>query len=172
MSRRTVRYGRISRVVLAALILTGCGTVKAVWAPLAPTSEAERTVRHAEGLDRAGQPGAAADLYQQVVRQHPADQASAEALYRLGVLQADPRSPQRDYRAARVMFCGLLTDYPNSRWDTEARAWQAMLTDLLLREDEARRAHQRQRRTEEESKRTKTNLDRLKQTDLDLERRR
>lgn len=172
MSRSTAWYGRWSSMLFAILALTGCATVKAVWAPLAPPSEAERTVRQADALGRTGQPAAARDLYQQVLRQHPADQASAEALYRLGVLQADPRSPLRDYRAARVSFTRLLAEYPSSRWDAEARTWQAMLTDLLVREDETRRANQRNQRTEEESKRTKTNLERLKQTDLDLERRR
>lgn len=91
----------------------------------------------------------------------------AEALYRLGLLQADPTSGLRDYRAARDTFTRLLSEYPRSRWDAEARAWQATLTDLLVREDEARRYSQRVQRLEEDSKRTKTNLEWLKQTDLD-----
>jgi len=93
----------------------------------------------------------------------------AEGLYRLGLLQADPASGQRDYRAARATFTRLLSEYPRSRWDAEARAWQSTLTDLLVREDEARRYAQRLRRVEEESRRTKTNLEWLKQTDLERE---
>jgi len=65
-----------------------------------------------------------------------------------------------------------LSEYPRSRWEPEARAWQATLTDLLVREDEARRANQRLQRSDEDSKRAKTNQERLKQTDIDLERRR
>lgn len=95
----------------------------------------------------------------------------AEALYRLGLRQADPTSGIRDYRAARATFTELLIQYPHSRLDAEARAWQATLTDLLVREDDARRALLRLRRSEEEGKRTKTNLDWLRQNDLDLERR-
>jgi tetratricopeptide (TPR) repeat protein len=94
----------------------------------------------------------------------------AEALYRLGLLQADPSSGLRDYRAARDTFTRLLSEYPRSRWDAEARAWQATLTDLLMREDEARRYSQRVQRLEEDSKRIKTNLEWLKQTDLDRTR--
>jgi hypothetical protein len=98
--------------------------------------------------------------------------AAAEALYRRGLAQADPTSGIRDYRAARTTFTELLIRYPRSRWDAEARAWQATLTDLLVREDEARRSTQRLQRVEEESKRAKTNLEFLKQSDLDREPRR
>ena len=88
------------------------------------------------------------------------------------MLQTDPTSGIRDYRAARATFTRLLSEYPRSRWEAEARSWQATLTDLLVREDEARRANQRLQRSDEDSKRAKTNLERLKQTDIDLERRR
>jgi outer membrane protein assembly factor BamD (BamD/ComL family) len=84
----------------------------------------------------------------------------------------DSTSGFRDYRAARATFTRLLSEYPRSRWDTEARAWQAALTDLLVREDEARRALLRLQRHEEESKRAKTNLEWLKQTDIDVAPRR
>jgi hypothetical protein len=88
------------------------------------------------------------------------------------LLQADPTSGIRDYRAARATFTRLLSEYPRSRWDAEARAWQSTLTDLLVREDEARRVTQQLQRSEEDSKRSKATLERLKQTDLDLELRR
>jgi hypothetical protein len=45
------------------------------------------------------------------------------------------------------------------------------LTDLLVREDDARRALLRLQRSEEDKKRTKANLEWLRQNDLDLERR-
>jgi outer membrane protein assembly factor BamD (BamD/ComL family) len=156
-------------VLCVLLVLTGCATVKAVWAPVAPPSEAERAVRQADTFGRGGHPAAARDLYQQVVREHPADHAAAEALYRLGLLHADPTSTLHDYRAARASFTRLLAEYPRSRWDAEARAWQATLTDLLVREDEARRATQRLQRSEDDRKRAKTTQERLKQTDIYLE---
>ncbi len=95
----------------------------------------------------------------------------AETLYRLGLRQADPTSGIRDYRAARATFTELLSQYPHSRRDAEARAWQATLTDLLVREDDARRALLRLQRSEEDKKRTRANLEWLQQNDLDLERR-
>jgi len=87
------------------------------------------------------------------------------------LLQADPASGIRDYLAARATFTRLLSEYPRSRRNAEARAWQATLTDLLVREDQARRALLRLQRAEEERNRVKTNLEWLKQTDLEQERR-
>ena len=33
-------------------------------------------------------------------------------------------SPLRNYRAAHVAFSRLLTEHPQSRWESEARAWR------------------------------------------------
>ena len=183
---RSSRLTPIAVLLFATHVLAGCAMIKSVWGPPATPSAAERTVRQADTLAQAGQAVAARDLYQKVLLQHPGDQASAEALYRLGLLQADPNSSLRDYRAARTNFTRLLAEHPRSRWDTEARTWLAVLTDLLAREEEARRALERSQRSEEEARRatkrsqrseeenrrTKTNLERLKETDLNLERRR
>ena len=51
-----------------------------------------------------------------------------------------------------------MTEYPQSRWEGEARAWRALLGDLLAREAETARL--------------KTQLEHLRRTDLELERRR
>lgn len=174
--------------VVLLIATTGCSTAPLGWWPLSRQSEAERPVRPGWSLSRQSEAGRAVrraeilvlngdgatarDLYERVIRKHADDPASTEALYRLGVLQADPASGLRDYRAARATFTQLLTERPRSRWETEARAWQATLTDLLVREDEARRATLRLKGFEEESKRVKSNLERLRQTDLELERRR
>jgi hypothetical protein len=155
-----------SRALLALGLLTacsGCGTV-ALPGWLAPAASARRDV-----ADGATPPAAPARPSTPPASAPPPGPDPAEALYRLGLLQADPASGQRDYRAARATFTRLLSEYPRSRWDTEARAWQATLTDLLVREDEARRYAQRLRRLEEETRRTKTNLEWLKQTDLERE---
>jgi hypothetical protein len=100
------------------------------------------------------------------------DPSDAETLYQIGLSQTDPTSGTRDYRAARATFTRLLIEFPRSRRDAEARAWQATLTDLLVREDDAHRYAQRVQRLEEERKRTKSAYEWLKQTDLDREPRR
>lgn len=161
-----------------ALALTGCGMLstgsQASSAPptvAAQSSVAARSLLHADDVARDGKPGAAQELYLKIQQEFPQDPAAPQALYRLGVLQADPVNPLKDYRAARTTFSRLLAEYPQSPWDADARAWQATLTDLLLREDESRRMAQRLRKAEDELLRTRKGLERLRQSDLESERR-
>jgi hypothetical protein len=148
---------------LVLVLAAGCSTSPR---GLLLTWSAEDKAARPAGEVRASDPKTA-----QTPPERNGRERAAEALYRLGLLQADPTSGIRDYRAARATFTRLLSDYPRCRWGAEARAWQATLTDLLVREDEARRALLQLKRYEDESKRTKTNLEWLKQTDIELERR-
>ena len=122
------------------------------------SAAAARLIAQADDLVERGQAQAAHAIYERVLREHPEDPAGATALYGLGRLQADPAGRLRNYRAAHAAFSRLLAEYPHSRWDAEARVWRAVLRDLLARE--------------EESARFKSQIERLRQTDLDLERRR
>jgi TolA-binding protein len=156
---------------LVLIISAGCSTSgRPAWFPFTWPSAEERTPHPPNTEARESESKAARGTPNPTGRERPGD--PADALYRLGLLQADPTSGIRDYRAARATFTRLLSEYPRSRWDAEARAWQATLTDLLLREDEARQATQQWQRSEQDSKRAKTNLERLRQLDLDQERRR
>jgi len=126
---------------------------------------AGQLIAHADDLARRGQTRAALAAYERVLREHPGDPAGAAALYGLGRLQADPAGGLRNYRAAQRTFSRLLADYPESPWEAEARTWQAVLGDLLAREAEAARL-------KEEAVRLRTQIEQLRRTDLDLERRR
>jgi outer membrane protein assembly factor BamD (BamD/ComL family) len=172
--------------VLALLLLAaGCS---AGWVPssVRGPSEAERLVTRADALAGTGWDHAARALYERVVREYPGDPASASALYSLGRLQADPDSGFRNYRAAHAAFSRLLTDFPKSRWEADARAWRATLSDLLAREEEATRLKGQLQWREEEARRLKVQLQsreeeafglraqlqQLRRVDLELERRR
>ena len=156
---------------LLLLTATACST-----APPSPGGSTEprdpgglraagQLIAHADDLARRGQTRAALAAYEHVLREHPGDPAGASALYGLGRLQADPAGGLRNYRAAQRTFSRLLADYPESRWEAEARTWQAVLGDLLAREAEAARL-------KEEAVRLRTQIEQLRRTDLDLERRR
>lgn len=152
----------LTRRALALVLLfgtAGCGLALPSWIPFARSPE-----------EASGRGVAVPRPMSSVAR--PREEVDAEALYRLGLSQADPTSPARDYRAARATFTRLLAECPRSGRDAEARAWQATLTDLLVREDDAHRYAQRVQRLEEERKRTKSAYEWLKQTDLDREPRR
>jgi tetratricopeptide (TPR) repeat protein len=126
----------------------------------------------ADDLARRGQAQAALATYERVLREYPGDPAAAGALYGLGRLQTDPSGGLRNYRAALRTFSRLLADYPQSRWEPEARAWRAVIADLIAREEDAARSKEDAGRLREETARLKTQIERLRRTDLDLERRR
>jgi outer membrane protein assembly factor BamD (BamD/ComL family) len=177
-----VRRGLSALALL--LLAAGCSTG---WVPsLRGPSEAERLLARADALAGTGWEHAARALYEEVAREYPGDPAAASALYSLGRLQADRVCGFRNYRAAHAAFSRLLTDFPKSRWEADARAWRATLSDLLAREDEATRLRvQLQSREEqathlklqlqlreEETFGLKAQLQQLRRVDLDLERRR
>lgn len=151
------------RALPVLLLLVACSTARPPQGTPEPPgrgagSDATRLGAHADELAGQGQAQEAYRVYERVVRQYPADPAAASALYALGRLQTAPGSPLRNYRAAHGVFSRLLTDYPQSRWEVEARAWRAVLGDLLAREEEAARL--------------RSQIEKLRRTDLDLERRR
>jgi len=150
------------RALPLALLLVACTARPAPWSGGLPgrgeSDPATRLVAQADGLAERGQVAEAFHDYELVLRDYPADPASAAALYGLGRLQAAPGSPLRNYRAAHAAFSRLLTEHPQSRWESEARAWRAVLGDLIAREDDTARL--------------KAQLERLRRTDPDLERRR
>jgi len=140
------------RALPILLLLAACSTAPAGYASFGAS---ERLVAHADDLAEQGQAQEAYRVYERVLREYPADPAAASALYGLGRLQAAPASPLRNYRAAHATFSRLLSEYPRSRWEREARAWRAVLGDLLAREDE--------------STHLRSQIERLRRTDLELE---
>ena len=173
-------HARRLRLVAPLLLLavTACSTARpSPWGSMEPrdpggSRPAVQLIAHADDLARRGQTRAALAAYERVLREHPGDPAGASALYGLGRLQADPAGGLRNYRAAQRAFSRLLADYPESRWEAEARTWQAVLGDLLAREAEAARLKEEAARLKEEAVRLRTQIEQLRRTDLDLERRR
>ena len=170
MSPRGPRLRFIAPLLLLAL--SACSTTRpAPWSTTAEPRDpgasrpATQLVARGDDLARSGQARAALAVYERALGEHPGDPAGAGALYGLGRLQADPAGGLRNYRAAQRTFSRLLADYPESRWEAEARTWQAVLGDLLAREAEAARL-------KEEAVRLRTQIEQLRRTDLDLERRR
>lgn len=154
------------------ILATGCSAAGISSSAARQTSEPERLVARADELAGTGHGRAARYLYQQVVREFPTDPAAAAALYGLGRVGTDPTSGLQNYRAAYAAFSRLLSEHPESRWATDARAWQATLADLLAREELADRLQVQVRWREEEAARLRLQLQQLRSVDLELERRR
>jgi tetratricopeptide (TPR) repeat protein len=146
---------RACTAVAVAGLVAGCG-VGSPWRH-APADGPARQVARAEDLAQDGKPREARALYEQVLKGHPDDPVAAEALYGLGRLQVEP-GPEQNYRAARATFARVIADYPETRWAREAAAWRAVLNEL--------------ERRDAETTKLRGDLERLKQLDIQMERRR
>jgi hypothetical protein len=154
------------------MLCTGCAALN--WfrdRPPAPSEEV-RLITRADELVRDGQASAARDLYARVVADGARDPAHARALYKLARLHVDPRSGLRDYRTAQLAFKRLLTEYPTGEWESDARAWDAVITNLVAREAEVGAREAEAARLRNEAAKLGADLQRLKRIDLNLERRR
>ena len=175
--RRPARHLRWT-APLVLLAVSACSTTTpAPWGSTelrdpGSSRAAVQLIAHADDLALRGQARDALAAYERVLREHPGDPAGASALYGLGRLQMAPADGLRNYRAAHRAFSRLLADYPESRWEAEARAWRAVVSDLLAREEDAARLKEDAARIKEEAAQLKTQIERLRRTDLELERRR
>src|SRR5712691_8680998 len=164
-------------VLTLGALCAGCAAVD--WFRAEGQSESAQLVARADELVRQGQPGTARDLYAQVAAMPVRDTVHARALYNLARLYVDPSSRLRDYRAAKLAFERLLTEHPKSEWESDARAWQTALAELVAREAElaARQAELAMREAEtlrlkNEAAKLGADLQRLKRIELNFERRR
>jgi hypothetical protein len=170
---------RLVLVLTLGALCAGCGAVDWLRGKPEGRSESAQLLTRADDLLRQGQPGPARDLYAQIAAMPERDALHARALYNLARLHVDPSSGLRDYRAAKLAFDRLLAGYPRGEWESDARAWQAALVELVAREAElaARQAELTMREAEtlrlrSEAAKLGADLQRLKRIELNLERRR
>ena len=142
--------------IVVPVLLAGCG--RFLMKPPPDGDDPTRLVAQADELARNGSPTEAREVYRRVVRHHTQTPAAADALWGLGRLYVDPDSKLRDYASAQVAFGRLLTEHPDSPHVAEARAWHSALGELLRAQDDA--------------KRVKSDLERLKEIDMEQERHR
>ncbi len=166
-------------VLTLGALCAGCAAVDWFRAKPEGRSESAQLLARADELVRQGQPGPARDLYAQVAAMPVRDAVHARALYNLARLYIDPSSRLRDYRAAKLAFERLLTEYPKGEWESDARAWQTALAELVAREADlaARQAELAMREAEtlrlkNEAAKLGADLQRLKRIELNFERRR
>ncbi|HLY38291.1 MAG TPA: hypothetical protein VKU61_09660 [Candidatus Binatia bacterium] len=139
--------------VLALVLVVACGRFRP--APPPTGNDPTRLVAQADELVRDNSPRAARQLYRKVLHEYPRTPAAENALYGLGRLYVDPNGRLRDYSSAYVAFHRLLAEYPDGVHAEEARAWDAVLSELVRAQTELRRA--------------RGDLDRLKELDMEEE---
>jgi hypothetical protein len=163
---------RVLVVLALVAVCAGCTTFARFGAKPQPRSEALTMTERAEQLARDGQASAARDVFARVAAESARDAVHARALHGLARLHVDPRGGLRDYRAAHALYRRLLAEYPGGEWEAEARAWDAVLTDLAAREADLTARDAEVARLRNEAARIGADLQRLKRIDLNLERRR
>jgi hypothetical protein len=110
-----------------AVLAAGCAGMRG---GLGEGNAGARDVARAASLAAEGRPRDARQVYAAVIREHPKAPAAADALYGIAILQVEPKSPLRDYEAARTTFQRLLAEHPESPHAAEARAWRAALGEI------------------------------------------
>jgi tetratricopeptide (TPR) repeat protein len=138
----------------AAVLAAGCAGMR-LPGGLGEGNSGARDVTRAASLAAEGRPRDARELYESVIRDHRKEPAAADALYGLAILQVEPKSPLRDYSAARANFQRLLAEHPDSPHAAEARAWRAALGEIERCSTDAARLRQ--------------DMERLKRLDLEQE---
>jgi hypothetical protein len=100
-----------------------------------------------------------------------------EALFNIALIYADHRNPERDYEKSSDFFKKLLTDYPESPMVEQSRIWLLTLSEILSHGRKIKELRQKLMSKEkvirdlgEELERLKERLERLKQVDIQLER--
>ena len=153
--------GRALLVVATGLLATACAALPGNRPPVVesppvvvehpPIDDARGLVREADALVAARAYSAASRLYEETIRRYPGDAAEGRALFGLGRLLVLADNPGRSYPRALLYFDRLLREHPDGPHAADAQAWRGLLAAYLARSQE---------------------LERLKQADLELERRR
>jgi hypothetical protein len=110
-------------------------------------------------------------LYIQILEQHPESPEAFQARWGMAWIRVDPRSPLRDYSAARINFDHLAADYGASGgdWLAWVEAWQAVLTRLSAAESEGAALKNKKQALEDDLVDLESDLDRLRELEMDLE---
>ncbi len=112
-----------------------CCLLLTVWALAACVSVP--AVHHDEGLlnaDRLFQDkkySDAAEAYDKIVKESPASERGARALYSLALVHANYDNPQKDYAQALQDFDDFLRLYPANEKALEAQNWKFILKTVL-----------------------------------------
>ena len=147
---------RVFLSVAAAALLAGCMLPRKATPTTTPDgSNPAALLARADELARTRSAQEARAVYRTVLHTYRGTPPAADALYGLGQLYVDPESPLHDWASANIAFGRLLAGYPDSRHAGEARAWRAALTELLRNQADARRL--------------RSDMERLKELDMEQE---
>jgi hypothetical protein len=113
----------------------------------------------------------ARELYIKILDGYPESPEAFQARWGMAWIRVDPRSPLRDYTAARRNFDHLAADYGSrgGDWLAWVEAWQAVLERLAAAETEGVALKTKKQALEDDLVDLESDLDRLRELEMDLE---
>lgn len=155
---RAMSGSRVIILLLMSALGIGCPQLNLKGPADTPESALERADEDAT----QGRVREAYGQYEAIVRERPNDPEAPEALHRLAMLRLEAGSPMRDGRIAQSLLRRLATDYRNTLWGREARAWRVLLSEIDRCTAEATRRGA-------DADKLRQTLDSIRDSDLELE---
>lgn len=153
--------------ILMAITLAGCSILPKGGEGTPSTEEQRKKLAQAVGLVKAGNTSAAGKILAGICREKPMPGITDEALFRLSIISLRTAA---DKEAASEQLERLQKEFPTSAWTKTA----APLTDLLAQYEEVRNQVRSLKTTNQslarENRELLQNIERLKELDLQLER--
>jgi hypothetical protein len=160
-------------IALALLVLVGgCAWRKPPPAFHPPKPEpAQQLLSEARDKVANGQYQEGRKLYIQILEKYPETEEAFQARWGMAWIRIDPKSPLRDYAAARINFDRLAADYGSrgGDWLAWVDAWRAVLDKLDAAESEGVALKTKKQALEDDLVDLEGDLDRLRAVEMDLE---
>lgn len=166
--------GRVTSLLSVLMLCNGCVASLPAKPPFrSDVTFQERQFAGALQFLRQGEEDAARDLLEQVVEQQQLTGLTDDALFRLAVLRLRDGGVKGTNGAAAAL-ARLTKEYPNSTWTHQAAPLLSFLNatqKMYDKQREAKNLRTLNLHLEHENKELRLNLDKLKNLDLELEKR-
>lgn len=158
-------------LVVPLLVLAGCARKPPpVFHPPKP-EPAQHLLSEARDKVANGQYNEGRKLYIKILEDYPESPEAFQARWGMAWIRIDPKSPLRDYAAARINFDRLAADYGSQGgdWLAWVDAWRAVLDRLGAAESEGVALKTKKQALEDDLVDLEGDLDRLRALEMDLE---
>jgi len=159
MGRERARQGQHFYFCVALLIfLTGCSLLQ----------EANQHRRMRDALAAANEMLVRGDfdgslrIYQSVAAEARARPPADAAVYKIGLVYAHPKNPQRDLNKARASFLQVVKAHPESPWAEHAKVWIGLLQESEHARQDIERSRQAIEKSQQEIERNRQAMEKSK----------
>lgn len=167
----------ILTIILAVFGLTGCTTLQTQTRGELQRSEQEKKLARAISLIQKGDTESATEVLESIADDRGIDGVTDEALFRLSILHLTPDADRESVLQALKPLERLRKEYPTSPWYAQASPLAEFLTNLSRKLQSATELRRQLKTLKDlnlsvtrENKELKLNIEKLKNLDVELER--